>query len=101
MADAPVALPADLVPPSKDQKLEEYVEARILQFAVAFASRINPQLAANIVQRSAKETLASLPRPERQAPRPDSRDLQLVFRHDCQYVPLVARCRSTNTSNVI
>lgn len=82
----PVELPSDLVPVAKEQQLESYVQARIIQFAIAFASRINPALAANIVQRSAKETLASLPPPQRQVVTQDAQELQLVFRHDCLYV---------------
>ncbi len=82
----PVELPSDLVSIAKEPQLEAYVQARIIQFAIAFASRINPALAANIVERSAKETLASLPPPQRQSASQDARDLQLVFRHDCLYV---------------
>ncbi|BDA44884.1 probable calmodulin-binding protein 60 B at N-terminal half [Coccomyxa sp. Obi] len=63
--------------------LEEYVRARLAQFAGAFARRINPTLNPQIVQQAAAEAIASLPAPEYGRVAVENRDLQLVFRHDC------------------
>ncbi|CAL5229988.1 g13422 [Coccomyxa viridis] len=63
--------------------LEEYVRARIIQFAGAFSRRVNPNLAPQIVQQAAAEAIASLPAPEYGRVAVENRDLQLVFRHDC------------------
>ncbi|KAK9908084.1 hypothetical protein WJX75_002589 [Coccomyxa subellipsoidea] len=63
--------------------LEEYVRARLIQFAGAFARRINPTLNPQIVQQAAAEAIASLPAPEYGRVAVENRDLQLVFRHDC------------------
>ena len=62
---------------------QEYVRARIIQFAGAFARRINPNLGPQIVQQAAAEAIASLPAPEYGRVAVENRDLQLVFRHDC------------------
>ena len=62
---------------------QEYVRARIIQFAGAFARRVNPNLAPQIVQQAAAEAIASLPAPEYGRVAVENRDLQLVFRHDC------------------
>ncbi|KAK9831959.1 hypothetical protein WJX81_003135 [Elliptochloris bilobata] len=77
-----VLLPPDLagVP---SHILEEYVRARLAQFAGAFAGRINPQLSPHVVQQVATECIASLPAPEYRRLTVEERDLQLVFRHDC------------------
>ena len=63
--------------------LQEYVRARLIQFAGPFARRINPTLSQQIVQQAAAETIASLPAAEVGRVAIESRDLQLVFRHDC------------------
>lgn len=66
--------------------VQEYVRARLIQFAGAFARRINPTLNPQIVQQAAAEAIASLPAPEYGRVAVENRDLQLVFRHDCLYV---------------
>ena len=62
---------------------QEYVRARLIQFAGAFARRVNPTLSPQIVQQAAAEAIASLPAPEYGRVAVENRDLQLVFRHDC------------------
>ena len=68
---------------SLERAVQEYVRARIIQFAGAFARRVNPNLAPQIVQQAAAEAIASLPAPEYGRVAVENRDLQLVFRHDC------------------
>ena len=68
--------------------VQEYVRARLIQFAGAFARRINPTLNQQVVQQAAAEAIASLPAAELGRVSLESRDLQLVFRHDCLYVHL-------------
>ncbi|KAL3159748.1 PSII 6.1 kDa protein [Trebouxia sp. C0009 RCD-2024] len=63
--------------------LEEYVRARLIQFAGAFSRRVNPNLDQRLVQQAAAEAIASLPAPEFGRVAVENRDLQLVFRHDC------------------
>jgi hypothetical protein len=67
---------------------QEYVRARIVQFAGAFARRINPTLDVQIIQQAAAEAIASLPAPEYGRVAVENRDLQLVYRHDCLCDPL-------------
>ena len=63
--------------------LQEYVRARLLQFAHVLASRISPQLNPQLVQTAAFDAIQSLPPPDYGGMALESRDLQLVFRHDC------------------
>lgn len=62
---------------------QEYARARVLQFAQAFASRLNPTVGPAVVQQAAVDCLASLPPPDYTGVALEQRDLQLVFRHDC------------------
>lgn len=77
-----VQVPGDLhaVPA---RPVEEYVRARLVQFAGPFARRINPALPQGLIQQAAAETIATLPPPEYGPASVEHRDLQLVFRHDC------------------
>ncbi len=70
---------------------QEYVRARLIQFAGAFARRVNPTLSPQIVQQAAAEAIASLPAPEYGRVAVENRDLQLVFRHDCLCAHAAAR----------
>lgn len=63
--------------------VQEYVRARILQFAPAFAGRITPNLNPSIVQQAAVDAIQSLPPADYSGATLDARDMQLVFRHDC------------------
>lgn len=63
--------------------LQEYVRARLIQFASPFARRINPAMPQTIIQQVAAEAMAALPAPEYGPAVVERRDLQLVFRHDC------------------
>jgi hypothetical protein len=63
--------------------LQEYARARIVQFAQAFAARLNPTVAPAVVQQAAVECIQSLPPPDYSGVSLEQRDLQLVFRHDC------------------
>jgi hypothetical protein len=80
--DLGVRVPPDLhaAPP---RTLEEYTRARILQFAQAFAARLNPTVAPSVVQQAALDCLQALPPPDYSGVALEHRDLQLVFRHDC------------------
>ena len=62
---------------------QEYVRARLIQFAGPFARRMNPTLPLALIQQTAAETIAALPPPEYSGASVEHRDLQLVFRHDC------------------
>ena len=62
---------------------QEYTRARILQFAQAFAARLNPTVAPSVVQQAALDCLQALPPPDYSGVALEHRDLQLVFRHDC------------------
>lgn len=62
---------------------QEYTRSRVLQFAQAFASRLNPTVGPAVVQQAAVDCLASLPPPDYTGVALEQRDLQLVFRHDC------------------
>lgn len=64
--------------------LQEYVRARLLQFSHALASRISPGVNPQTVQQASFDVLQSLPPPDYSGASLGSRDLQLVFRHDCQ-----------------
>ncbi|KAH7619140.1 hypothetical protein Ndes2526B_g06092 [Nannochloris sp. 'desiccata'] len=77
-----VTVPAELrsVP---HKTLEDYVHERVMQFSPVFASRIAPGTALQQVQQAAADVLSSLPPPDYTGALA-SRDLQLVFRHDCQ-----------------
>ena len=63
--------------------LQEYARARILQFAQAFASRLNPTVSPTVVQQAALDCLQALPPADYSGVALEQRDLQLVFRHDC------------------
>lgn len=80
--ESSVRIPRELAGAAQ-QVLEEYVRARIVQFANAFSGRVSPALAPGMVQRATAETIQSLPPPEPPAASLETRDLQLVFRHDC------------------
>lgn len=64
--------------------LEDYVRARLAQFYPAFAARIAPSIPLQTVHSAASDTLNALPAPDYSDASLSSRDLQLVFRHDCQ-----------------
>lgn len=76
-----------LNPPAKtlfsSSRLQDYVHERIIQFSPVFASRIAPGTAPEQIQKDAADVLSSLPPPDYTGALA-SRDLQLVFRHDCQ-----------------
>ncbi len=78
------------MPVHKNQRtfhfMQEYVRARLIQFAGAFSRRVNPNLDQRLVQQAAAEAIASLPAPEFGRVAVENRDLQLVFRHDCLWV---------------
>lgn len=61
---------------------QDYVRARLVQFAGAFAARAAPGLGPADVRAAAAAAIAGLPPPERGGG-PAARELQLVFRHDC------------------
>lgn len=80
--------------PTKKNRLQDYVRARLVQFAGAFAARACPQLGAADVRAAAAAAIARLPAPllgdGRNAAAGGAsgagdgpRELQLVFRHDC------------------
>ena len=69
--------------PLPSPTLQEYTRARILQFAQAFAARLNPTVAPSVVQQAALDCLQALPPPDYSGVALEHRDLQLVFRHDC------------------
>uniref|UniRef100_A0A1D1ZYM3 CSE family protein n=1 Tax=Auxenochlorella protothecoides TaxID=3075 RepID=A0A1D1ZYM3_AUXPR len=68
------------VPP---RPLEEYVRARMGQFGSVLASRLNPTLSELTVQRVTAEVLNSLPPPDYSGAALETKEFQLVFRHDC------------------
>mmetsp|Transcript_10080 Transcript_10080/g.30159 ORF Transcript_10080/g.30159 Transcript_10080/m.30159 type:complete len:698 (+) Transcript_10080:368-2461(+) len=77
-----VRVPLELHPiPARP--VEEYVRARLIQFATPFARRINPSMPQALIQQVAAESMAALPAPEYGPAVVENRDLQLVFRHDC------------------
>lgn len=61
------------------------MRARLLQFALALASNIAPQLSPALVQSAAFDAIQALPPPDYGgAPLAvPARELQMVFRHDC------------------
>lgn len=61
---------------------QDYVRARLVQFAGAFAARACPSLGPGDVRSAAAAAISRLPPPERGAGG-EARELQLVFRHDC------------------
>ena len=63
--------------------LQEYARARVLQFAQAFAARLNPTVSPQVVQQAALDCLQALPPADYSGVALEQRDLQLVFRHDC------------------
>eukprot|EP00208_Stichococcus_sp_RCC1054_P004620 CAMPEP_0206134604 /NCGR_PEP_ID=MMETSP1473-20131121/106_1 /ASSEMBLY_ACC=CAM_ASM_001109 /TAXON_ID=1461547 /ORGANISM="Stichococcus sp, Strain RCC1054" /LENGTH=488 /DNA_ID=CAMNT_0053526221 /DNA_START=191 /DNA_END=1654 /DNA_ORIENTATION=+ len=63
--------------------VEEYVRARLIQFASPFARRCNPALPQALIQEAAVQAIQTLPPPEYGSSSLETRDLQLVFRHDC------------------
>lgn len=77
-------------PPPLSYNTQEYVRSRIFQFTPALIQRINPGLAPEFIQQATSDTLQALPPPTYSAATatanqpPPSRELQLVFRHDCQ-----------------
>ena len=62
---------------------QDYVRARLVQFASAFARLINPTLAQQNIRQAAADAISSLPAPQSGKIAFEQRDLQLVFRHDC------------------
>ena len=73
--------------------VQEYVRARLVQFAEAFAGLVNPSLTPQHVRQAAADAISSLPIPRFGRVAFEDRDLQLVFRHDC----LCAQCRAWRT----
>jgi hypothetical protein len=63
--------------------VEDYVRARLIQFAMPFGRRVAPALPPNLLEQAAAQTIAMLPPPEYGPASVENRDLQLVFRHDC------------------
>lgn len=63
--------------------LQDYVRERVMQFSPPFASRISPGAGLQQIQQAAHDVLQSLPPPDYTGALA-TRDLQLVFRHDCQ-----------------
>eukprot|EP00803_Ostreobium_quekettii_P007979 evm.model.scf_324.1 EVM.evm.TU.scf_324.1 scf_324:1593-3902(+) len=78
----PVRVPPELQN-TRATALEEYVRARLNQFAMSFAQRVAPRLTPEEYDRSVAETYTQLPPPEYGAISVENRELQLVFRHDC------------------
>ena len=56
-----------------------------MQFCPAYAGRIAPGVGLQQLQQAAFEVLQSMPPPD-YTDALGARELQLVFRHDCQYV---------------
>lgn len=79
----PTAARSPLAPRLLPAPPQEYVRARLLQFAQALAGRISPALSPQMVQSAAFDALQSLPPPDYGGLPLEQRDLQLVFRHDC------------------
>lgn len=53
------------------------------QFGSVLASRLNPTLSELTVQRVTAEVLNSLPPPDYSGAALETKEFQLVFRHDC------------------
>ena len=70
---------------ARRRSAQEYVRARLLQFAAVLGGRIAPQLSPQLVQAAAFDAIQSLPPPDYGAAVAAAavRELQLVFRHDC------------------
>ena len=62
---------------------QEYVRARLLQFSRALAGRIAPNMTPQMVHQAALDALRVVPPPDYSGAALATRDLQLVFRHDC------------------
>lgn len=62
---------------------QDYVRARLIQFAMPFGRRVAPALPPNLLEQAAAQTIAMIPPPEYGPASVENRDLQLVFRHDC------------------
>ena len=60
------------------------MRSRLTQFGPVLAGRLAPTLSAQQVQQATADALAALPPPDYSGAALESRDLQLVFRHDCQ-----------------
>ena len=60
------------------------MRARLTQFGPILAGRISHNLSAEVVQQATADALAALPPPDYSGGALEIRDLQLVFRHDCQ-----------------
>lgn len=69
--------------PFQPSNLQEYVRARLIQFAMPFGRRVAPALPPNLLEQAAAQTIAMLPPAEYGPASVENRDLQLVFRHDC------------------
>lgn len=69
--------------PSAENYAQDYVRARLIQFAMPFGRRVAPALPPNLLEQAAAQTIAMLPPPEYGPASVENRDLQLVFRHDC------------------
>ena len=59
------------------------MRSRLVQFAGALARIVVPTLAHQSILEATAEAIASLPAPEMASLAFESKDLQLVFRHDC------------------
>lgn len=62
---------------------QEYVRARMGQFGGVLASRLNPTLSELSVQRVMAEVMNTLPSPDYSGAALETKEYQLVFRHDC------------------
>lgn len=60
------------------------MRARLVQFAPALAGRIAHTLAPQMVEQATYDVLQTLPAADYSGAALETRDLQLVFRHDCQ-----------------
>lgn len=64
--------------------LQDYVRTRILQFAPLFASKIDANVTDNDLHQAAVDVIQALPSPKYDVDANNSsRQLMLVFRHDC------------------
>lgn len=63
--------------------LEEYVRARLNQFSLGLERKLSATVMPDVFERIVAETYTQLPAPEYCNLPIESRELQLVFRHDC------------------
>ena len=65
------------------EELESYVELRIKQLLTALF-HAHPDLSQAISGEDFRKALSLIPKPQYNIPQLQQRDLQLLFRHDCQ-----------------